>query len=65
MSTDQFNPEEVVRIRYLLENKEHKWSDPVPRKIAEAELSSGSWLSFPNWEGEPVVSAAIVKYTFN
>jgi hypothetical protein len=74
MSTDQWDPDEIVQIRMVMENGKHEWSDTMPRKVAELHISSGEWLMYPTWEvteasgktvKQPVVSAKIVKYTFN
>jgi hypothetical protein len=60
MSSDQWDPEQVVRVRVRLEGGRAKWSRRIPRREAERHLASAIWLACPTWKGERVVSAAIV-----
>ena len=64
MSSDQFDPLEQVRVRVQLRNGTRDvWSKVMDRREAEIWLSSATWLAAPIADGQPVESAAIVRYT--
>lgn len=63
MSTDQWDPAQVVRIRMRVVDGWAEWSKPTTRDEAELHLSSAIWLACPIWRGRRVASAAIVIWT--
>ena len=67
MSTDQFDPEQVVRIRLRVAGAEEpKWSGRMRRAEAEMDVHLGrSHLEMEHAEGVEVESAAIVPWTFD
>ncbi len=60
MSSDQWDPEQMVRVRLRLEDGSEAWSGRLLRWQAERQLASAPWLALPTWNGRRVVSAAIV-----
>ena len=67
MSTDQYDAEQVVRIRMRIRGGDIvTWSRRLPRRIAEVDVALGpDHLSLEHAKGEPVHSAAIVRWTFD
>jgi hypothetical protein len=74
VSTDQFDPEQVVRIRMtvvyvnLLGESERVvvWSDRLARRFAEVDVALGPYhLSLEHAAGHLVEGAAIVPWTFD
>ena len=70
MSTDQFDPEQVVRIRMTCAVPKGAnatvWSDLMPRRIAEVDVAGGPYhLSLEHAGGLLVLSAAIVPWKGN
>jgi len=63
MSSDQWDPRQVVRLRVTLADGTTRWSAPLERAQAERHLASAEWLACPLWEGARVASAAIVVWT--
>ena len=64
MSTDQFDAEQIVRIRLVVEIV--VWSDRMPRRIAEVDVAGGpEHLAFEHGDGNKVVAAKIVPWTFD
>jgi len=63
MSSDQWDPAQVVRVRMRFESGAEAWSRRLPRAEAEKDLAAASWLACPMWKGKRVVSAAIVPWT--
>ena len=63
MSSDQWDPKQVVRLRLILEDGTERWSRRLERAQAETHLASAAWLAYPLWRGERVASAAIVVWT--
>ena len=65
MSTDQYDAAQIVRIR-MQTAKGERWSRRLERHEAEKAVALGAdWLSTEHAKGEPVTSAAIVRWTFN
>jgi hypothetical protein len=66
MSSDQWDPEQVVRIRMILADGLEVWSSRLKRHEAERCVALGSaWLSVHQAQGYQVASAAIVIWTHN
>ena len=65
MSTDQWEPTQLVRMRFRFGDGTEVWSAPVTRKEAELHFASALWLSCPLWNGRRVHSAAIVIWQYN
>ena len=67
MSTDQFDPEQVVRVRMKCAGVDHPvWSDKLLRRLAEVDVALGpDHLAFEHAGGLLVQSAAIVPWRFN
>jgi len=74
MSTDQFDPEQIVRIRMKIvyvnllgeKSTQTTWSEPMPRRLAETDVALGSvHLAIEHGAGHLVESAAIVPWTFD
>ena len=75
MSSDQWDPNQAVRIRMTTAGApclgadhakcSHVWSSRMTRKEAELEMASALWLAGPTWGGMAVASAAIVIWTGN
>ena len=66
MSSDQWDPEQVVRIRMILADGLEVWSRRLPRHIAEKDVALGpTQLSVRYAKGHRVASAAIVIWTHN
>jgi hypothetical protein len=65
MSTDQFDPEQVVRIRMKVEDKEHYfWSERLERRLAEIDVALGpEHLAIEHTQGLQVLAAVIVPWT--
>jgi hypothetical protein len=59
MSTDQWNPDERVRVHLVFRDGGKGHSGTMSRREAEVWLSSATWLSAPISKGRPVQSAAI------
>ena len=67
MSSDQWDAQEIVRIRLRhAEEGAESWSRRLHRHEAERDVAMGSdHLSLAHAKGRPVVSAAIVAWTFD
>ena len=66
MSSDQWDAEQVVRIRMILADGLEVWSRRLKRHEAERDVALGSsWLSWHHAKGHRVASAAIVIWTHN
>ena len=66
MSSDQWDAQEIVRIRLRHAESPESWSRRLPRHEAERDVAMGSdHLSLAHAKGRPVVSAAIVAWTFD
>ncbi len=66
MSSDQWDPAQVVRIRMVLADGREQWSRRLSRLDAELHVAAGStWLAIIHGRGSEVRSAAIVVWTFN
>jgi hypothetical protein len=63
VSSDQWDPAQVVRVRMRFESGAEAWSRRLTRAEAEKDLASASWLACPTWKGKRVTSAAIVVWT--
>jgi hypothetical protein len=62
MSSDQFDPDETVRVRFKFADGSSLLSERMPRRAAELLLASEGWIVDPVWEGQPVLSAAIIPW---
>jgi hypothetical protein len=71
MSTDQWDPAQVVRIRmrcvHAITGVDHPvWSDRLPRRLAETDIALGpEHLALEHAGGLLVLSAAIVIWTYD
>ena len=66
MSTDQWDAEQVVRIRMKHRDDAESWSRRLARREAERDVSYGSThLAIEHAKGREVISAKIVPWTFN
>lgn len=65
MSSDQWDPRQVVRLRLTLADGTKRWSMRLERAQAERHLASAEWLACPLWEGARVTSVAIVIWAGN
>lgn len=66
MSSDQWDPEQIVRIRMILTDGPEVWSRRLTRRIAEEDVALGpTQLSVRYAKGRQVASAAIVIWTHN
>mgnify|MGYP001232298350 CR=1 FL=1 len=65
MATEQFDAQEVVRIRMQTPEGE-RWSRRLPRYVAERHVAMGpDQLAIEHTKGLLVKSAAIVRWTYN
>jgi len=64
VSSDQWDPAEVVRVRFTYADgrRERAWGRPTSRRLAEEQLSSALFLARPWHKGRPVASACIRTY---
>jgi len=67
MSTDQFDAEQVVRIRMRVEGEVLAvWSEKLPRKIAEVDVALGAeHLAVEHGDGRRVTSVLIIPWSFD
>lgn len=67
MSSDQWDAQEIVRIRMRhIEKGDESWSRRLLRQEAERHVAMGAdHLAVTHAKGRPVVSAAIVPWTFD
>ena len=64
MSSDQWDPNERVRVRYTYADgrRERLWTGTMTRREAEEHLASALFLANPWHKGRPVASACIRTY---
>ena len=61
MRTDQFDPQQPVRVYLVFHDGTKGMSSTITRGEAELWLSSKTWIDTPHWEGKMVRSAAIKR----
>ena len=59
MSTDQWDPNDIVIIRFRLDDGTVDWSPQQTRQAAEHFMADRSYLSAPMWRGKSVYSSSI------
>jgi hypothetical protein len=67
VSSDQFDPAQVVRIRMKVRDADKPvWSPKMARRLAEIDVALGAeHLAIEHADGRRVLSACIAPWTFN
>ena len=56
------DPAQIVRVRFLLADGTHAWTEKMRRSDAEQHLSSAEWLCLPEWQGQRVLSSDVISF---